>query len=176
MRKNNTINILLWTCVIVCPFLLQGSLININDWMISQNNGIVSILTGTFLHASFKHMVGNLTNILLGATIIYQFYNKMYLWLVLLGIAIPSGLMYALGFNSVGISGLGYTLIWFIICRGLMSHDTIRFMIGLLALVFYGGSILGAIPSTALSTVAWQAHLMGMIVGFMAAMVNRLKT
>jgi membrane associated rhomboid family serine protease len=76
---------------------------------------------------------------------------------------------------SLGISGLVYTVIWFPICRGLMSKDKHRFYAAIGMLLFYGSSLKGAFPLGELSKIAWQAHAAGMIVGFTLALWTRLK-
>lgn len=173
--RYNYINILIWVSVIVLPFICeQAGLLSVYDLRISEDNGPLSILSGTFMHGNWNHMVGNLTATLLTTSIIYQYYKKVYLSLIAFGIIIPSAVMYGLGVASVGISGMVFTLVWFIITRGLMSRDKERFNIGLLMLVFYGLSIKTAVPVDPMSRIAWQAHLAGLLTGFNIALYQRL--
>jgi len=176
IRKHNYLNIVFWIFILVIPFLLQTvGVINTTDWMIDQSNGLISIITGSFLHGNFKHLVGNLTGILLGVSLLYNLYRKHYWKVITLGVIIPSGLMYLLGLPCVGISGLVYALIWYIITRGLMSIDRTRFLIAITVLLFYGGSLAGAIPLDAFSRIAWQCHLAGVLTGLGLALYQRLK-
>lgn len=175
MHKNNYLNVLLWIVLITLPFLLQvAGVIDGRSLAINQSNGLISILTGTFIHGSFKHMTSNLIGMLLGTSIMYALYKKIYFLSTLLGIIIPSSIMYFLGIPSVGISGLLFTFTWFIIIRGLMSRDKTRFVVGLFMLVFYGMSINTAIPLAGAVKIAWQAHLGGLLTGFMLALYQRL--
>lgn len=176
IKKYNYINILAWTVIVACPFLLQqADLIVTNDWKISPDNGLISILTGTFLHSSFSHMTNNLVGILLGVSLLYNMYHNMYLKVIALGIVLPSTVMYLLGLNSVGISGLVYTLVWFVIIRGLMSKHYVKYFSSALLLIFYGSSLRSVVPSNEpFSLIAWQAHLVGVVVGLFLAIYSKL--
>lgn len=176
-RKLPYLNLVAWFCIIVIPHLYQQfGLIKTVNWMTHRDNGIISILTGTFLHGSWNHMTGNLTGILVGTSLTLWFYRKQYWLVILLGVLVPPSLMYLLpGGPSLGISGLVYTVVWFPLCRGLMSKDRHRFYAAILLLIFYGASVKTAVPLSPASKVAWQAHLAGMVVGFCIALYSRVR-
>jgi membrane associated rhomboid family serine protease len=176
MHRNNHINILIWITILVCPFLLQiAGVINTGLFRVDQNNGPLSILSGVFLHGDYRHLVGNLVGLLLASSLVYHYFKKMYIPVIAFGIIIPGAVMYWLDKPMVGISGLLFTMIWFIIIRGLMSRDRERFMVACFAVAFYGLSINTAIPLNEMSRIAWQAHAAGLLTGASLALYGRFK-
>jgi membrane associated rhomboid family serine protease len=176
IKSYNYLNLSIWLVLIICPFLLQEvGVIVTSVWSTSPSNGLISILTGTFLHGSYSHMVGNLTGIIISSTIIYNFYHKDYFSIVVLGIFLPSAFAYFFTPHyTIGISGLVYTLIWFTIIRGLISKDRTRLFLGIGMAMFYGTSIKGAIPQGFGSQIAWYCHLMGILTALIYAVYSRL--
>tara|TARA_R110000822_G_scaffold242061_1_gene371274 strand:- start:1552 stop:2094 length:543 start_codon:yes stop_codon:yes gene_type:complete len=177
IRHHNYLNILVWCTLVIIPFLLQDvGVISTNDWSTQPANGLISILTGSFMHGSYAHMVGNLSGIIIGVSILYNFYYKHYGTVILLGVFVPSMISYFFtGIPTVGISGLVYTLIWFIIVRGLISRDKTRLFLAIGVAVIYGSSLKGAIPQGFGSNIAWQCHLAGVMTGTAIAVWARLK-
>lgn len=171
----NYLNLVFWCSALVLPFLAQEiGLIDTQAFLVSKENGWDSIFTGVFLHSSYSHLMGNFTGILLGTSILLNFQRKMYLQVILYGLFLPPLLGYFAGERIVGISGLAYTLIWYIIFRGLMSRDRVRFAIGILTLVFYGATAKGIIPQSPLTRISWLTHLGGFLVAFNLALYQRL--
>ena len=175
-KRFQYLNTLTWILILIVPFLLQEiGLINITEYRISKLNGWTSIFTGTFLHAGYSHVMGNATMILLGTALMSVFYKKMYFPVIIAGLLVPSITMYYLGLNSVGISGLCYALVWFLILRGLMCQKKWRFPLACILLIFYGRSLQTVYPPLDPFTfIAWQAHLAGLLTGFVLAIYDRI--
>lgn len=175
-KKIPYLNLVAWFLIIVVLHMMQQfRLFDTDNWTIHPDNGIISIITGTFLHTSWNHMTSNLSGILVGTSVIQWFYKKSYWSVILWGVLVPSTLMYLLpGRPTLGISGLVYAVIWFPICRGLMSRDTHRFYAAVVMLIFFGASFKSAFPMDAASSIAWQAHAAGMVVGFFLALWSRI--
>ena len=176
-KRFQYLNTLLWIVILMIPFLLQtAGIIDTNQYKITKDNGWTSIFTGPFLHASYSHVMGNATSILLGTSLISVFYKRMYFPVVILGFLVPSVTMYLLGMKAVGISGLCYCLIWFIILRGLMSKNKWRFPLSCIILIFYGSSLHTIYPpSNPFSLVAWEAHLSGLLTGLVLAIYSKIR-
>lgn len=120
-------------------------------------------------------MTGNLAAMLVGTTVVAAFYKRMYWPVIVLGILAPSILAYIGGVPTLGISGLAYAFIWFIIFRGFMSRDYVRMGIAIGMCLIYGGTLRGAAPMGNLSNIAWDGHLAGLCVGLLCSVYSRLK-
>ena len=157
IKSYNYLNLSIWLVLIICPFLLQEiGVIVTSEWSTSPSNGLISILTGTFLHGSYSHMVGNLTGIIISSTIIYNFYHKDYFSIVVLGIFLPSAFAY------------------FFTPHYTISKDRTRLFLGIAMAIFFGTSIKGAIPQGFGSQIAWYCHLMGILTALIYAIYSRL--
>lgn len=173
--RHNYVSVLFWTVAIICPLLLErAGVLSEADLILSPRNGYTSIITGQFLHGSWGHAVGNLILILLGSSLLYQYYNKSYLRVTIWGLLAPGTFMYYLGKPTLGISALGFAMIWFVVARGLMSRDISRFKIALFMIAFYGVTVFTAIPQSPMSRIAWEGHLAGLLVGVILAAIQRM--
>lgn len=152
--------------------LQHYGIISIDSFKTSSENGLWSILTGPLLHGSLSHIVGNTGPMLMCLSIIARFYNKEYYKVLGLGFIFPSLLMYYIGVPTIGISGLGYTLIFFVISAGIFSEDIIRFGTGMLTLIIWGGGLIGGATVLAGFGIAWQSHLYGLIIGLVLGVLS----
>lgn len=128
----------------------------------SQKNGVFSIITGVFLHANFSHLVSNTSSLLITLSLLLRFYKKDSFSLIALGLFLPSVFVYILGQNVVGISGLVYALLWFLIFAGLSAKDSFKFLLSIVLAMFYAGSLIGITPMAGYG-ISWQAHLGGFL-------------
>lgn len=175
-KKFNYLHTIVWFILITVPHILQQlNVIDTNELKTHSSNGIISILTGTFLHGNWNHMAGNLSGILVGTAALKTLHDKMYWQVIFLGTLLPSAFMYISGTPAIGISGLVYAVIWAVITAGIMSKDKFKLLVGIVFGIFYGGSLKGAVPLSPLSRVAWEAHLVGLIVGSCTAIYYKIK-
>lgn len=144
------------------------------DFVIKKENGLVSILTGPFLHANLSHIIGNTKMLLLAIPIVLYFYKKDFLILTLLGTIIPSIIVYFAGLAVLGISGLTYAYLWFIIFAGIGSNDKQRFVCAAAFILFYSGSLVGITPLAGFG-ISWQTHLFGVIVALVYSVYRYLR-
>jgi len=174
MNKYSQINILAWTLIITIPFILQSTrVINTVQYVTSKDNGWWSILTGPLLHGNANHFAGNIIGLLIGVTLLINLYKKSYWMVIVAGYICPAIVMYQTGFKSVGISGLVFTIVWFIIYRGLISTKLFRLIPAIVMLLLYGTTLYSAFPQTG-SQIAWQAHLTGVLIGVFLAIINKI--
>jgi membrane associated rhomboid family serine protease len=176
MNKHSQINVLSWTLIITIPFIFQYTgIINTQELLTSKSNGWWSILTGPLLHGSPTHFAGNITGLVLGVSLLLNMYSKRAYWMVIiLGFILPSIVMYATGLRSLGISGLVFTVIWFIIYRGMLSSQILRKVIGVLMLILYGSTLASAFPKL-MSNVAWQSHMCGVVLAIFLALYDKIR-
>ena len=176
MKDDGFKHVGIWALLTVVPLILQvNGVIPTSDWLTARSNGLVSIVTGVFLHGNWSHMIGNLVGMLLGISIVIRHYRRAYRTLIVLGIICPSLVMYSMGTRSLGISGLVFTLMWFIIIAGITSKVKERFYTSIALLLIYGASLKTAVPLDPSSRTAWQAHLTGVLVALFLAIIYRLR-
>tara|TARA_R110000796_G_scaffold181330_1_gene297866 strand:- start:22525 stop:23067 length:543 start_codon:yes stop_codon:yes gene_type:complete len=175
-HTNDYKHTIFWALLTLVPFLFQTiGLIPTADHVTSLDNGITSILTGVILHGSWSHMLGNLLCMLLGVSLLVKFYPKAYPYVMFLGYFCPAIVMYATGLRSLGISGLAYTVIWFVIVSGLTSNLKEKFYAAIAVLFFYGSTLQMAIPTAAIKGIAWQSHLTGICVAMFLVIIFKLR-
>lgn len=175
LRRHTYLIVVILLAVTVLPFLMgEGGIIDVSKLSTYDKNGWWTIITGSFMHGTYSHLIGNLPLLMLGAVLVWNLYKK-YFWLVVSGgILAPSFVSYSIGMNSVGISGLVFALLWFLIFRGLMSRDRLRFFVAIGLLVMYGYTLKGVIPPKVPSNINWIAHLAGLGVGFCSSFIMRM--
>jgi membrane associated rhomboid family serine protease len=153
-------------------FALQtAGILNGFDYMIHDSNGLWSIVTGALFHGDMSHILGNTVPMLVCLPIIVRYYNKNYESILFYGFLIPSILVYLLDQPSIGISGLGYALVFFVVSAGLFSEDKTKFLMGVAAMFFYGTLLKGATPLAGYG-ISWQAHLSGLSVGVVLGILS----
>lgn len=171
--KNNFVQIFAFLVFLWLVFLLQVSgIINTADYVISKSNTIFSIITGVFLHGNYDHLVGNTRILLVVLPLLFWLYPKTKYRLIALGIVIPSAVCYIFGISALGISGLAFCLLWFLVFRGLRSNNLIKFAVGIILVMIYSSTLIGITPAAGLK-IAWQAHLAGFLVGLDAALFRK---
>ena len=144
------------------------------DYSISPKNGWWSILTGGFLHGNLPHLIGNTKGLLLSVPLVLYLYKNNFTSIMILGILIPATVVYCLGFNTVGISGLVYALIWFLIFSGIGSEDKIKFLVSMALIIFYGSTLTG-ITQYAGRGISYHGHLSGFAVGLICSIIGYFK-
>lgn len=142
-----------------------------HDGIVPRNfSHLDGILFAPFLHASFRHLLGNtIPFVILGLAIALAGARR--LLLVTLIVALVSGLGVWLispgGSETVGASGVVFGYATYLISRGLFDRRVAEVLFGALVLLLFGGALVSdLIPHTGIS---WQAHLFGGIGGVIAA-------
>jgi membrane associated rhomboid family serine protease len=68
---------------------------------------------------------------------------------------------------TVGASGVVFGFLGYLLARGVFDRKFTSILVGIGALVLYGGMLFGVLPNRA--GVSWQAHLFGFFSGIAAA-------
>lgn len=136
-----------------------------------HSQGLYGILFSPFLHGSIDHLWSNtLPFILLMSSLIF-FYEEVWLSSFLL-IYFLSGIGLWIGGREnyhIGASGIVYGLTGFLFASGIIRRTLPSMSLSMLVVFLYGGTIWGIFPL--FKEVSWEAHLFGLLSGFVVAFV-----
>lgn len=163
--KSNFLKVFFFLLVLWIIFILQvnGSITTAN-FVVDKYNGIISIFTGVFLHGSYDHVAGNTSALLITMPLLLQFYKKESRSIIFLGMFFPSLVCYVLNLKVYGISGLVFSVMWFLVLAGFTSRNIIKLITAIILSIFYLKMLMIGITPGAGRGIAWQAHLGGFIV------------
>ena len=136
-------------------------------------NGMPGILFAPLIHANIKHLFSNSIPLLfLGSGIIYFYRNSSYK--VILIIYLGTGILdwiFARKAYHIGASGIIYGFVTFLFFSGIIRRDTRAIALALLVTFLYGSLIWGILPVD--SSVSWESHLFGSIMGIFCAFLYK---
>ena len=132
-------------------------------------HGLIGIGLAPFIHANYFHLISNTVPLFILLLVLFTFYQKQGLLVVIGSIIIGGILVWIFGRNAshIGISGLIYSLAAFLITAGIVRKDIKSLMISTLTIFFYGGLIWGIFPGR--FGISWEGHLFGAIAGILIA-------
>lgn len=168
----------LWFIEMIDALLLGGAL---DQFGIQPRTltSLPSVLVAPLLHAGFGHLLANtLPFIVLGWLVMWR--RTSDLFVVGLAASIGAGLGVWLFGGShtihLGISGVIFGLLGYLLARGYYERSAGSIALGLVALFLYGGMLWGVLPLQ--QGISWQGHLFGFVGGVVAAyvMVGRRPT
>jgi membrane associated rhomboid family serine protease len=139
-----------------------------------SGQGLFEMFTAPFLHVGWAHLAANTVPFfILGVIVLLDGWRR---WAaVTLWIVVCSGatvwLIAPAGSVTLGASGVVFGWLTYLLARGLYTRAPGQVAIGVVLLLFYGGLLLGVLPTD--SGVSWQAHLGGAIGGVIAASRQR---
>ena len=170
-------NAFIFVAVIWCVFLLGTMLpFRLNAYGVRPRSlsGLVGIPLAPFLHADFRHLIGNTVPLVVLLLLLAGSNAKpsrIVVSIVLLG----GTLLWLVGRSMIhiGASGLIYGLIVYLIVAGFLERRFVPIVISLVVGFLYGGTLLlGIVPSLA-SHDSWEGHLCGAVAGgLVASMMN----
>jgi len=140
-----------------------------------QAEGLWGILFTPLIHGDWKHLYSNSVSMLVLATTLFYFYNKIAAKIFIF-IYLLSGLGTWLAAREswhIGASGVIYGLAMFLIISGIIRKHIPLIAISLLVILFYGGLIWGAFPLKVDLPYSWEGHLWGAVTGSILALVYR---
>lgn len=159
--------ILLWALEIV-NIATKGSL---RHWGIipRSQTQLWGIATAPFIHLNIPHLLSNtLPFLVLGSLVAVQgsgaFLGTSLLIILLGGAGV--WLVGQPGTIHIGASGLIFGYFGFLLARALYVKSIGSILVALIVVALYGGMIFGVFPSHV--HVSWEAHLFGLIAGFIA--------
>lgn len=133
-------------------------------------DGLVGILFAPFLHVNLAHLAMNtISFVLLGGILMMR--DRRDFWTVSVLGALGSGLgAWALGGPGtvhVGLSGVLFAYLGFLMARGLFERSLPAIALSALVTWAFGSMAWGILPLA--QGVSWQAHLFGFLTGVVTA-------
>ena len=138
-------------------------------------SGLIGIVTMPFLHADFKHLLGN--TVPLVVTMMLLAGSRANSGAIVTIITLLSGIgLWIFGRTAlhIGASGVVFGLITFHICAGIFEKRLQSVVLSVVVGLLYASTILqGVVPFQ--PGVSWEGHLIGSIAGaFVALVVSRM--
>lgn len=131
--------------------------------------GLRGVVLGPFLHGSLQHYFSNIVPLCIFSYLLLQYSLRRFVQVTLSVMVITGLLVWLFGrpATHIGASGLIYGYFGYLVLAGFLSGRFKLMLISVLVAFFYGGLILGVLPSTPF--VSWESHLFGFISGLAAA-------
>lgn len=131
--------------------------------------GLRGIVLGPFLHGNLSHFSTNILTLCIFSFLLLQYGLKRYIKVSLFIVFMTGILVWLFGRSAmhIGASGVIYGYLGFLLLAGFLSGKFKLIVISLLLGFFYGGLVLGVLPSRPF--VSWESHLFGFLSGLVAA-------
>jgi membrane associated rhomboid family serine protease len=137
-----------------------------------QLRGLRGIVFAPFLHAGFKHLIGNtvpfaVLGVLIGLSGLRKLISVTVIVMIISGLG-----MWLFGSSKevhIGSSGVVFGFLTYLLLRGFFARNVKQIAIGIAVAVVYGGLLWGVLPTTL--GVSWQGHLFGAVGGIIAAKI-----
>ncbi|NCA78745.1 MAG: rhomboid family intramembrane serine protease [Sphingobacteriia bacterium] len=138
-------------------------------------NGLVGILSHTFIHADVVHLLNNLVSFWILSVALFYFYKDIAFRVWLLSWLMSGSLLWVIGRDSwhIGCSDLIYCMAFFLFLSGLLRKHIPLIAISLIVVFVYGGMVWNMLPWMPNMVVSWEGHLAGAVSGIVLAVVFR---
>jgi membrane associated rhomboid family serine protease len=141
--------------------------------------GLIGIITMPFLHGDIDHLFANSIPFLVGSVLLFHLYPKKR-WHVVIWIWLVSGtVVWLIGDPRsvhVGVSGVVYGLIAFLLASGFFKKSKTLTAVTMLLIFLYGSLIWGIFPDYGKlvgKNISWEGHLAGALTGVALAFIFR---
>ncbi len=126
---------------------------------------IYSVLTYSFIHGNFSHLLANSVPFLVLGTGIFYFFRDIAFRVFIYSFLFTGIGIWLIGrpVYHIGASGMVYAFASFLFFGGVFSKNKSLLAISLVVVFLYGGTIWGILPQKA--GISWEGHLAGFIVG-----------
>lgn len=164
---------LIWTVFLLDHYVMDRSLTFWYGLSTRELAGLPGIIAAPLLHSGWPHLLSNSFPFLTLSGLLVFFYPR--LWpRVLVSLWLGTGAMvWAFGrsVTHIGASGVVYALAAFLGFSGFFRRDFRAIIVSLVVLFYYGGMVVGIVPGQ--QGISWESHLLGLIMGILAAYVYR---
>ncbi len=129
-------------------------------------SGLKGIVFAPFIHHGFLHIISNTSAVFILTFVLFKFYEEVAAKVWAGSAAIGGSLVWLLGRPAmhVGVSGVIFSLIGFLISAGIFKFNLKSLAIAVVILFMYGGTVIfGVLPVNPF--VSWEGHLFGLIAG-----------
>lgn len=132
-------------------------------------SGLKGILLSPFIHGSYSHLASNSVPIAVLLFFLFTLYKRDSIKIIALITIIGGGFVwiFARSASHIGISGLIYGLVTFLIVAGIFKRDFKSIAVSIVTAVLYGGILWGVLPTS--TYISWEGHLFGAIAGGLIA-------
>lgn len=129
--------------------------------------GLIGIITSPLIHGDLAHILANSLPLFFLTWGLFYFYKEI-AWRAFIFIYLITGIwvwVFARDAYHIGASGIIYGLAAFLFISGVLRKDMRLASVSMIIIFLYGGMIWGIMPLK--ERVSWEAHLMGMLAGFL---------
>ena len=136
-------------------------------------SGLLGIPLSPFIHGSPSHALSNSIPLVVMERAVLMQGVRRFVALSLLVIFGGGGIVWLMARASfhVGASGVVFGYFGYLLGRGWYEHTLKAILIAIVALVLYGGVLLGLAPTS--SEISWEGHLAGFLVGILGSRMMR---
>lgn len=134
-------------------------------------SGLVGIVFGPFIHGNLEHLFNNSVPLFVLLVALFYFYRNVRWKILIFGILFTGILTWIIGRSSfhVGASGIVYMLVSFLFFKGVFSAHYQLIALALIVVFLYGGLWWYLFPID--STISWEGHLSGFLIGIFFALI-----
>ncbi len=160
----------MWLVEIVDSVLLSDRLQAQFGILPRSGSGLDGILFSPLLHADFPHLIANTLPFLVLGGLVMVRGVKRWLAVTVMVVGIGGGLTWLLAGNGIhiGASGVVFGYLGYLVATAFFERRIGPAIPALIAVVLYGGAVIGFIPQAGIS---WEGHLFGAVGGVVAAKV-----
>jgi membrane associated rhomboid family serine protease len=131
--------------------------------------GLKGIITSPLIHSDFSHLTNNSIPFLVLGTMMMFFYRKVaissfFMIYFITGIAVW---LLARQTYHVGLSGVVFGLVTFIMSNGFFRRNMRSIVLALIVFLLYSGMLAGVFPMK--EGISWESHLYGALAGIFTA-------
>jgi membrane associated rhomboid family serine protease len=159
--------VLMWSIELVDTTLLDNDL-QANGIHPRRIDGLIGVIWAPLLHSTFGHLASNtIPFAVLGGLVAVRGFQR-WLAVTLVAVVVGGGLTWLLagGSNHIGASGVVFAYFGALVSAAVVERRPASIAPALVALLLYGGLIVGLVPQT---RVSWEGHLFGLVAGMLAA-------
>lgn len=131
--------------------------------------GLRGVLFAPLIHADFGHLVSNSAPMFILTFIVMYFYKRVAIRSIVMIYLLTGFAVWLFARNKwhIGISGVVYGLLGFILGCGIFRRNMKSTILALVVMVLYGGFLSGVLPTN--KDISWESHLLGAVVGVFTA-------
>lgn len=173
---------ILFVAIIWLSFIFANA--GVSDWNYSRLGikpgdvgGLKGIIFSPFLHSSFSHLWSNTLSLLILIWLLFYFYSKIALNMLLYLWVLSGSVTWIIGRDSyhVGASGLVFAILFFLFFSGLFRKYIPLVAVSMIVAFIYGGTVWSIFPIAEMvdASISWEGHLSGAVSGLLLAVIFR---
>ena len=173
---------ILFVAIIWLSFIFANA--GVSDWNYSRLGikpgdvgGLKGIIFSPFLHSSFSHLWSNTISLLILIWLLFYFYSKIALNMLLYLWVLSGSVTWIIGRDSyhVGASGLVFAILFFLFFSGLFRKYIPLVAVSMIVAFIYGGTVWSIFPIAEMvdASISWEGHLSGAVSGLLLAVIFR---